>query len=380
MTRGLRNDGWGGWTVLKVLATCLLLADMAHSVATVQTQGYAPMTMHLAAGLASILLCWRPRLGALAGAACLSLAMFIPPAGADLSVLVIAILVFLPRVSTIGTLLLPGSLAAYSLAVSLRHSGGQWINDAGLRVTLVVIATLAALGVRGFSTQLSRGVHRIEQLEQERVLIRVAERERLARELHDIVAHQLAIISLQSLSHHASDDAQELGQALDRIGTAARTAVTELHTLVNVLDMDQDSAIDPQNATADAAVVIAELADTLRAEGFQVEMSVPEQLAEATRSAQVTLSRVAREAVTNILRHADPAGPVQITVRLADDVVTMVLANRMRIGSATGPLSEHSLGRGLRGLAERVDLASGVLEVGPEHGDWVVRVSLPNKN
>ncbi|MGD8216174.1 sensor histidine kinase [Aestuariimicrobium sp. Y1814] len=373
-------DGWGGWTALKVLVTCLLLADMAHSVATVQTLGYAQMTMHVVAGVASILISWVPRVGAVAGAVFLSLAMFIPPAGADLAVLVIATLVYLPRVSSMGMLVLSGSLVTYSVVVSLLHSGDGWFNDAGLRATLVVIATLAGLAVRGFSTQLSRGAKRIEQLEHERVQIRVAERQRLARELHDIVAHQLAIISLQSISHRHAEDPEELGMAMDRIGTAARTAVTELHTLVNVLDVDPDSGVDPQSATIDASVVLPELAETLRAEGFSVDLSVPEALAGAPRSAQVTLSRVAREATTNILRHADPRGPVTMAVTMENDRIAMVLSNRMRDGSSPGPLAEHSLGRGLRGLAERVDLASGVLEVGPQQGQWVVKVCLPDQS
>ena len=380
MTGALRTDGWGGWTALKVLTTCLLIADMAHSVATVQSLGQASTAMHVVAGIAGILLCWMPRVGALAGAACLSLAMFIPPAGADAPVLVIALIVFLPSMGSLGVLAMTGSLAAYSVAVSVRHSGDQWFNDAGLRVVLVILATLAGLAARAFSAQLRLGARRIEQLEQERALIRVAERQRLARELHDIVAHQLAIISLQSLSHQGSEDPQELGHAMDRVGRAARTAVTELHTLVNVLDVDQGNGFDPQDETADAAAVLRELGATLATEGFRVRTSIPAELADAPRSAQVTLSRVAREATTNILRHADPGGVVHLDVKVAEQSITMSLRNRMRRGGGYGPLREHSLGRGLRGLAERVDLAAGVLDIGPRHGEWVVQVSLPTKS
>lgn len=379
MTGTSRTDGWGGWAALKVLTTCLLVADIAHSVATVGTLGQASTAMHVVAGIAGILLCWAPRAGALAGAACLSLAMFIPPAGADAAVLVIALVVFLPRLGNVGVAVMTGSLGAYSIAVSVRHSGDQWFNDAGLRVSLVILATLAGLAARAFSTQLRIGARRIEQLEQERVQIRVAERQRLARELHDIVAHQLAIISLQSISHQGSDDPQELGNAMDRVGRAARTAVTELHTLVNVLDVDQGNGFDPQDDTADAAAVLRELRETLVTEGFRVRASIPAELADAPRSAQVTLSRVAREATTNILRHADPTGVVHLDVKVTAESITMSLRNRMRVGGASGPLREHSLGRGLRGLTERVDLAAGVLEVGPRHGEWVVHVSLPTK-
>ena len=378
MTEAARVDGWGGWTALKVLATCVLVADMAHSVASVHP--LPELSMHLVFGISSILLCWRPRVGALAGAAALALAMFIPPLGADLPLLVIALLVFLPQITAVAVLTLSGSLAAYSVVVSVRHSGDQWFNDAGLRVLLVMLATLAGMAARGFSTQLRRGARRIEQLEEERVLIRVAERQRLARELHDIVAHQLAIISLQSLSHEGSDDPQELGQAMDRVGRAARTAVTELHTLVNVLDVDQRSTFDPQDETADASAVLTELSETLRAEGFQVQSTIPAELADAPRSAQVTLSRVAREATTNILRHADLSGLVRLEVAVGDNLITMALRNRMRDGGASGPLRDHSLGRGLRGLAERVDLAAGKLDVGPRNGEWLVQVSLPRKS
>lgn len=378
MTRAGPTRRWGGWLALKVLATGYLASDMADSVSRADELGPGALVLHLSAGVAGVLLCWWPLVGILATVACMSLAMFVAPIGADLSLLVLVPLVLLPRIPRSGMPVLVGSQVAYCLLVSWRHGDGHWLDDAGTRLVVTALATLAGIAVRGFSTQLQSGARRIQELEHERALIRVNERTRLARELHDIVAHQLAIICLQTLGHRASDDPVELGQAMDRIDHAARTAVSELHELLNVMDDDLD-AVDshPLAGTADAPAELRALASTLVEGGFRLRLSVPVELAEVADSAQLTLTRVAREATTNILRHASPGGLVQIEVDVQDELVTLAVTNRMRQGGALGPLDEHSLGRGMRGLAERVDLAAGVLEIGPLGPDWVVRVSLP---
>lgn len=370
---------WGGWTVIRLVACAILLTDAVYAVATIDSMGLGQVVMHLLAALAGIAMCWWPRAGGIAAAAWLVLALAVPPSGADVLLIAIATVVMLPVVPKWGVLPFIGGLAVYGVLVSWLHAGDNWIDESVTRLLILSLALMGGVAVRGFRMQLTRGAKRIAQLEEERVQIRVAERQRLARDLHDIVAHQLAIICLQTLSHKGSNDPQELNQAMGRIDHAARTAVSELHSLLTLLDDQKELAADPHLAgeKADAPGVLHDLAGTLVAEGFRVRASIPSELSEVAESAQLTLSRVAKEATTNIMRHAPRSGLVEITVDVASDWVTLTLTNPMYRDDNPGPLAAHSLGRGLRGLAERVDLATGVLEVGPRGKVWVVRVTLP---
>lgn len=241
----------------------------------------------------------------------------------------------------------------------------------------VGLSLSAGLVVRHFGASLVRDKERIAALEATHQRVRAEERAALARELHDVVAHQLSIVSLQVLGHGESGEAEELQGALRRIDASTRTALAELRSLVNTLRED-DGELVPGAADASPlpSSVAAGLAETLSANGYRVETAVDE-AADAEDGLRCrTVCRILQEASTNILRHAPSGARCGFVVRVEPQSVE-VFVRSDRAGN--GRLSGHSIGVGLQGLAERVALLGGTFSSAPSGGHWIVSASLPRR-
>ncbi|WP_234538711.1 sensor histidine kinase [Streptomyces shenzhenensis] len=190
----------------------------------------------------------------------------------------------------------------------------------------------------------------------------LAERSRIARELHDVLAHQLAAITVHAGTARLAppEDPGKVFAAVEHLG---REALTELSHLLGALRRDQETAPDrrpvPSLAELDALV------DGIRATGTPVRYrtagDVPGQL---TPGLELSLFRICQEALTNATRHA-PGAPVHLTVAYRPDRVEVTAVN----GSAPAPRpSPGGGGRGLLGIRERVGLYGGHLHAGPTPG------------
>ncbi len=201
------------------------------------------------------------------------------------------------------------------------------------------------------------------------------ERARVARELHDIVAHGLALMVLHAGAARSAPDPVKAAESLDVVEESGRRAMTELHRMLGML-----SRPDAGGARATAGLDdVRELADQTRRAGVPVSIDLCEPPAGMDQSIELSAYRVVQEAITNALRHGT-GEQVDVTVTTEpNSLVVTVLDHRTRADQprrrAGGVLA--GTGRGLKGLAERVELFGGTFSAGRTSAGWQVRAVFP---
>ncbi|HEX9528705.1 MAG TPA: sensor histidine kinase, partial [Streptosporangiaceae bacterium] len=200
------------------------------------------------------------------------------------------------------------------------------------------------------------------------------ERSRIARELHDVVAHHLSLIAVQAetapyrLPRLPASARAEFGS----LSEVAREALADMRRLLGVLRHDQPADLAPQPELAD----LPSLVDTARHAGLAVELSVPAALDRVPSGVGVCAYRIVQESLSNASQHA-PGAAVAVSVGHASGAVLLRVANGPG-GSADPPHNEHGPGHGLTGMRERVALLGGSLSAEPSpDGGFVVSAVLP---
>ncbi|MBM7171384.1 sensor histidine kinase [Streptomyces sp. G44] len=241
------------------------------------------------------------------------------------------------------------------------------------------VVALAGITVRSRQDHTQALVDRAHRLEVERdqqaQLATAAERNRMAREMHDIIGHHLSVITglADGGSYAAAKSPERAAQALEAIGTTSRQALSELRRLLDVLRDDTPGAADrsPQPALTDLDGLI----DGVRAAGLPVRSTVHGRPDSVPAGRQLTVYRVVQEALTNTLKHGGPDATATVDVSCTETAVTVQVTD-----TGTGGSSPPGSGRGLTGMRERTSLYDGTLEAGPlpaPRGGWRVRLHLP---
>ena len=232
----------------------------------------------------------------------------------------------------------------------------------------VAVFWLIGMGVRARreATSLAARNAALERQADEAV---AAERARIARELHDIVAHHLSVVVLQAAGARASGKSAD--GALEKIENSGRQALAETRRLLGVLrDPAEETGFAPQPGIGE----LAALADSVRAAGVPVSLAVPSDHRELPTAVGVSAYRIVQEALTNVLKHAGPAH-ADVTVGCADGAVMIEVTDD---GAGTAPGGAHPGGQGLAGMRERVAVFGGELQAGPRSdGGFAVRARLP---
>ncbi|MGC5173206.1 histidine kinase [Microbacterium sp. DT81.1] len=253
-------------------------------------------------------------------------------------------------------------------------------------VVTVAFAAAAGEGARSrrdYIVAITERAEHAEETKESEARRRVSEeRLRIARDLHDAVAHQIAVINLHagvafSAIPSRPDDAQE---AVRTIRSAARTVLSEISALLEVLRTDDDEGtreISPQPGIER----LDELVGQFEEAGLAVTIEIEGDITKAGVGAQIVAYRVIQEGLTNAHKHgADSCAHVLIRVEL--DTLEIVVTNPT-LPSETPPTLETSGDRrsgsalGLIGLRERVAAARGTVEAGPTLGGWQVAATLP---
>ncbi len=191
--------------------------------------------------------------------------------------------------------------------------------------------------------------------------IRLREREQLARELHDTVAHHVSAIAIRAQAGRARPDTAV--EALEVIEEAASRALAELRALVGALRDESDADRGPQRGVAD----IERLGLDPR-----VDVQLAGDLDDLRPLVGAAIYRIAQESITNAIRHARDATRIDVRVTGDRDCVRLIV----RDDGLTGP--QHSSGYGLVGMTERAVLLGGTLEASPNAGSgWTVTAVLP---
>ncbi|WP_152347047.1 sensor histidine kinase [Brevibacterium sp. CFH 10365] len=271
-----------------------------------------------------------------------------------------------------------GSALIGVLALVLPHAGGPAGAFANVITTAAVAAGAGAIGVIG--NLLIRGRR---QLESERELSaaelakrqELEERNRIAQELHDVVAHSMSVISVQATTAKyrlPGLDERSLGE-FDSMASSARQALTEMRGLLAILRGGRDADLAPQPTVED----IPALVDVTRGSGAVVDLDFPAEPLSLPPTTSLTAFRVVQESLSNALRHAAGA-PVAVTVTAIGTRLEISVLNGEPDGSDAGGHSHLGGGFGIRGMRERVEALGGNLQVGPtERRGFEVRASLP---
>ncbi|MFC7787732.1 sensor histidine kinase [Microbacterium sp. MAHUQ-60] len=235
-----------------------------------------------------------------------------------------------------------------------------------------LIGALIGINIGNRKRYIEAVIDRSRQLlverDQQAQLAAAAERDRIAREMHDIVSHSLTVVVALSEGAAATSDRDRARDASMAAAQTARDALAEMRSMLGVLrDGDADAPLAPLDAVSPADTVA-----TAQRAGFPVSLSTRGE-ADAAPALRFAIGRIVQEGVTNAIRHAPTASTIDVRIDHDAEPVVIEIVN----DGASGSVSDA--GFGLRGLAERAALLGGVVVSAPTgEGWWMLRAELPD--
>jgi signal transduction histidine kinase len=255
------------------------------------------------------------------------------------------------------------------LYVAAALAGLPFSADAKAGFFFVVVSTIVVLLVRRVVGDRDR---RARVAERERdVAAReavVEERARIARELHDVIAHNVSMVVVQAGAERRVQQDEQAREVLATIETIGRGALTEMRRLVGMLRADGDDPLAPQPGLDDLATLVRQV----RAAGLPVELRIDGERRPLPAGVELSAYRIVQEALTNALKYADGAR-ASVSVRYGEESLELEI-----VDEGGGGATVSGGGHGLVGMRERVSLYGGRFDAGrrPE-GGFAVRVALP---
>ncbi len=260
----------------------------------------------------------------------------------------------------------------------LSLSSGQGVKKiAGALLGLSILVAVA--GLLGYYTR-GRRAYLERERERDVELAAAAERARIAREMHDIVAHNIAVmIALaDGAAYTIPQDPDQAANLMGHVSQTGRSALTEMRRTLGILRRPEDSTSGnaPQPALADLGAMIS----TVREAGLPVGLTVSGQPFPLPTSAQLTLYRIVQEALTNTMKHAD-ATSAHVRLAYQDEEVEIEVTDDGRLGGTAAPVPPGggpvAGGHGLAGMRERAAVFGGEVSAGPRpEGGWRVHTLL----
>jgi signal transduction histidine kinase len=251
----------------------------------------------------------------------------------------------------------------------------------GLMATgTVTAAWVAGIYVRMRRAYLASMLLRAQTAERERdsqaQIAVAAERTRMAREMHDVIAHSLSVMITLNDAAAAVESSPQARDTITQASEVGRQALAEMHRMLGVLRNGEAAELAPSPGVGQ----LADLVSLVRSAGLSVELAVTGDLASLPPTAQLALYRIVQESLTNVLKHARNVRHVSVRVtRHGPDVELQVEDDgARRLPGPSGPAraAEHG-GHGVAGMTERASLFGGQLQAGPRDGDgWRVSARL----
>jgi len=334
---------------------------------------------------------------AMAAAHLVLLPQGIAPADLAVALAAYAVATSLPRMASAG--LLGGALLGAAFLESLLTGDGAlakttalWPPDLWLpKPTKMVIPALvlaaawfAGDGARSRRVYLAATEQRATDAERDRdqraALAAASERERISRELHDVIAHALSVVVIQAQGASSAlrrDEAATARDALDAIVSTGRDALAQTRRVLGVIRGPGDPELVPQPSLAD----LPRLADAVRDAGTPVLLQMAGRPRPLPDDVELSAYRIIQEALTNTMRHAGPGVPAEVSVCYADAGLVIKISDHgapERSDGSSG--SQPGSGRGLAGMRARVSTLDGELSAGPAPGGgFLVHATLPVK-
>ncbi len=337
--------------------------------------------LDLLVGSAACLALWRRRSRPVAVAVfAVTASAFFAMAGGAAVMAIFNAAIRAPRRALIGIAGL--SFAAAVLFPLVNPGAGPFPVEVVVGVLTLAVAVGWGLFVRVRRELIGSLRERAERLESEQrrhvEQAREAERRRIAREMHDVLAHRLSLLSVHAgaLEFRPDAPADEVAQAAAVIRTTATTALEELRDVIGVLRDGAEEGTQPPQPTL---AQLPALLDESRAAGMTVRAQIDAPGLESLPDALArTAYRVIQEGLTNARKHA-PNAAVEVTITAEASGLVVAVVSRRPVGVGAAPtLASAGAGAGLIGLSERLALVGAELEHGPDaSGDFVVRATFP---
>ena len=256
------------------------------------------------------------------------------------------------------------------------------LTTAALTVIAVALDALSATRKAGYA--LAEQVAQTEHEEERRAVLE--ERTRIAREMHDVVAHHMSLIAVQAetapyrlaeLNESTPTELRESTMAeFSSLSSAARAALADLRSLLGVLRSDEEPERAPQPRLAD----VPELVQTTRRAGVEVELTMPNVDENVPTAVGLCAYRIVQEALSNARRHA-PGSHVAVGIQLDHHQIELVVSNGPPANPSSAPrprARDHRAGHGIPGMRERVALLGGSLAAEPTLvGGYAVSATIP---
>ncbi|WP_351237613.1 sensor histidine kinase [Streptomyces sp. NPDC002133] len=277
-----------------------------------------------------------------------------------------------PRRTLVAVWLVTGATGFAFELVSQKHSDGIHVLLFVLSGVVLLIAHI--LRTRGDVQRKLAEQETISEAERaQRTLLE--ERARIARELHDVVAHHMSVITVQadSAPYRISGLPDAAQEEFATIASSARESLAEMRRLLAVLRSDGSEG---ERAPQPGLGRVQQLVEATVRAGVPAELSLPAELGDAPQAVDLSAYRIVQEALANVVRHA-PGAPTRVSVTANDGCLTVLVVN----GPAAEPVSAletTGTGHGLVGMRERVRLTGGSLDTGPlPDGGFRVAARMP---
>jgi signal transduction histidine kinase len=227
---------------------------------------------------------------------------------------------------------------------------------------------------RRYTSSLEERARRLErERDAQAEVAAAAERARIARELHDVIAHSISVMVVQAdgASYMVDAEPQRARRAMEAIGSTGRQALTEMRRMLGVLREDGQAELAPQPGVEQ----LTELVQQIRSAGLPVELSVTGSSGPLPAGLQLAIYRIVQEALTNVLKHAGPAASAWVELDYGDQTIGV----RVRDDGRGATISDGR-GHGLVGMRERAAVYGGDVRAEPSPGGgFEVAARLPVK-
>lgn len=255
------------------------------------------------------------------------------------------------------------------------------------------LAAISGFGLNAFRQRHASSSAEIRSLKLEREQVRSQERLKIAHELHDIIAHDVTVIAMQARRAEIVNNPEKTKEILTGIGDTAQQALQDLRSLVLILKQDASSEnssdstsnksdlvggsaipLDSGETTTAVSLVhdIDNIVGNLRAAGYAVKLGVSGDVGNVPTSVRQALRRTVRELGTNILKHADTSGNVELSLEISDDEVYLKSSNRI---SRSKPVTSSLTG--IEAMRTRCEVFGGDVHVETHFNNWSILIRIP---
>jgi signal transduction histidine kinase len=275
------------------------------------------------------------------------------------------------RAEAADFLVIAAIVGSAAVAASKNWNGSVATNLVAALISLTILFRGAWMAGRWMQGRRDRERSAIAEREQKAQAALREERARIARELHDVVAHAMSVIVLQARGarHSLLERPDEARDAVDAVERTASNALSEMRRLLGALrDEGESAALAPQPSLSQIDALVADV----RAAGLPVALRVEGASRELPAGIDLCAYRIVQEALTNTLKHAGPA-TASVLIRYADDAFEVEVTD-----TGAGDRNGSPPGQGLAGMRERVAVFGGQLQAGPQReGGYLVAARLP---